>query len=197
MALSRRMIAVALLAALAGLTAARQKPERHYGCPPGKNACVYPIDATTLQCETIFDFQVALHVPENATVRKDWRREIDVQIKLPNGTQVLPEALFGKKPQMRMWKIQAFEDSADETPEGFDSYAITWRNVIFPQSVGKGPVVVTVKARKVVTQVKYEIRQPKKRRAKNVVLLIGDRHVPPHDGCRQTGLPWHVPGQIQ
>lgn len=155
-------------------TFALQKPERHFGCPPGKNVCIYPIDDATLQCETIFDFQVALHIPENNSIAEDFRSEFDIKFTLPSGHVESPEVLFNRKPDLRMWKLEAFEDSADETPEGFDSYAVVYRNVIIPKSVGKGVVKVTVVSRDVTTEVYYHIREPTKRRAKNVVLFVGD-----------------------
>lgn len=162
------------LALAFGICATLQKPERHYGCPPGKNACIYPIDEATLQCETYFDFQVALHVPENTTLGASWRSELDIKFTLPDGSKVMPCDMFGKSAEMRKWKLQAFEDSADETPSGFDSYAAMWRNVILPRRIGKGTVMVTVRARGVTTSVRCEVRQPSPRRAKNVILLIGD-----------------------
>lgn len=49
-----------------------------------------------------------------------------------------------------------------------------YRSVLFPMSAGHGNVIVTVAARGVTTSVKYDIRKPKKRHAKNVILIIGD-----------------------
>lgn len=65
---------IVAFATLFALGYARQNPERHYGCPPGKNVCIYPIDEATLQCETFFDFQVALHLLTNSSVLRNWRR---------------------------------------------------------------------------------------------------------------------------
>lgn len=152
---------------------ALQFPERHYGCPPGKNVCIYPIDDSQLQCETYFDFQVALHVPTNLTIR-NFRRIVDIKLSLSKGDVLTPESLFGIEPEFRTWELEVFEDSADETPEGFTSYAATYRNVRIPRARGKGPVTVTVFALGVTTEVKWFIRKPTSRRAKNVILFVGD-----------------------
>ncbi|KAI0566154.1 alkaline phosphatase [Gracilaria domingensis] len=170
----KTVIFVLSSAALYASVVALQKPERHFGCPPGKNVCIYPIDDANLQCETFFDFQVALHIPENAAIEKDFRRVMDIKLTLPSGDVLTPEALFGKEPELRNWTLEAFEDQADETPEGFNSYAVMYRNVIIDKKYGMGPVKVTVFTRGVNTEVTYIVREPTKRRAKNVVLFVGD-----------------------
>ncbi|PXF40407.1 Alkaline phosphatase H [Gracilariopsis chorda] len=168
-------ISFVFLTALFALSAfALQKPERHFGCPLGKNVCIYPIDDTNLQCETIFDFQVALHIPENQTIQTQFRHLMDIKLSLPSGDVLTPESLFGKEPHLRNWTLEAFEDQADQTPEGFKSYAFMYRNVVIDKKYGKGPVRVTVLARGVTTEVSYVLREPTKRRARNVVLFVGD-----------------------
>lgn len=167
-------LTLALLVALFSVACARQKPERHFGCPPGKNVCIYPIGDANLQCETIFDFQVSLDLKDDESRSDIPRSEISIQITTPSGNTVKPEDLFGKQPEYRTWKIEAFEDSADEAPKGYNSYTWTWRNVIIPKDMGYGGMEVTVVARGVTTVANWVIREPKKRRAKNVVLFIGD-----------------------
>ncbi|CAN8066345.1 unnamed protein product, partial [Agarophyton chilense] len=172
----------ALLLASVALCAsvyALQNPERHFGCPPGKNACIYPIDEANLQCETFFDFQIALHIPTNATINKNFRHTMDIKLGLPSGDVLTPESLFGKEPKLRKWALKIFKDQADENPQGFDSYAVMYRNVMIHKKYGKGPVKVTVSARGVTTEVTYIVREPSKRRAKNVVLFVGDGMVLP------------------
>lgn len=168
------MLQIAATLLLLTATSALQFPEKHFGCPFGKNVCIYPIDLAALQCETLFDFQVELHVRENVTVMSNYRDELYISLTLPNGSVFTPEQLFGKNPVPRKWKIKAFEDSADETPDGYDSYALNYRNVIIPKSAGKGSFKVKVVARGVATEVTYDLRVPSKRRARNVILIIGD-----------------------
>lgn len=175
----RSIFIVIIVAAICDITFGRQEPERHFGCPPGKNACIYPIDEATLQCETYIDFQVALHIPVADKIAEDFRKVMKISIKVPNGDVMTPEDAFGKEPELRKWELEAFEDSADETPEGFRSYAANWRNVIFKPEYGKGKVEVEVVALGVTTKVFYEIRKPTKRRAKNVILFVGDGMAPP------------------
>lgn len=162
-----------LLASLLAAATALQFPERHYGCPAGKNVCIYPIDNSQLQCETFFDFQVALHVPSNLSLT-NFRQLLDIKFSLPKGEVLTPESLFGKQPELRTWLLEAFEDSADETPVGFTSYAVNYRNVRIPNEKGKGPVNVTVSALGTTTVVNWFVREPTKRRAKNVILFVGD-----------------------
>ncbi|CAN8063190.1 unnamed protein product, partial [Agarophyton chilense] len=238
---------------------ALQKSERHFGCPPRQNVCIYPIDDANLRCETFFDFQVALHVPRNASLPNNFRRALDIRLTLPSGDVLTPEALFGKEPELRNWTFEAgggtsildsFLGQADDIldglnldprlrngilqllsqlrqiPQGFDfaatlrsgniaallsqastipglspealqavlesgfletflsqpgrpresfkAYAVMYRNVMIHNKYGKGPVKVTVSARGVTTEVTYIVREPTKRRAKNVVLFVGD-----------------------
>lgn len=161
------------LVALVSAVNALQKPERHYGCPPGKNVCIYPIDDAVLQCETIMDFQVALHVRINRTI-KGIRKKINIKLTLPSGDVVTPESLFGVKSELRSWKLGVLDSIVDRTPVVFTSYALIFRNVIIPRSVGKGAININVTARGVNTEVSWSIRPPTKRRAKNVILVVGD-----------------------
>lgn len=161
------------LCTLFSITFALQKPERHFGCPPGKNACIYPIDDSNIQCETLFDFQVAIHLSDTQAIH-NIRREIDIQLSLPSGNVLTPESLFEKQPEFRNWTLQAFEDQADETPTNFTSHAVIFRNVLFSSRIAKGPIKVTVFAFGITTQVHYFIRPPTRRRAKNVILFVGD-----------------------
>ena len=153
---------------------ALQTAERHFGCPRGTNACIYPIDTANLQCETFFDFQVAVHIPTNQTIRANWRHAMDIKLTLPSGEVHTPESVFKKTPELRNWTLEAFENQADETPEGFSSYAVMYRNVKFTTQYGKGPVKVSVRARGRTTEATWVVRKPTKRRAKNVVLFVGD-----------------------
>jgi len=179
MASFRRAVAVAAVAAAAVAAAAPavglQKPERHFGCPPGKNVCIYPIDTAAMQTESLFDFQVELHVLDRVPVAKPVTQELAITIKLPSGETTTPEALFpGVSPVYRTWDLKAFKDMSDENPVGYDSYAATWRNVFIPKAVGGGALTVSVMARNVTTAVTYDIRKPTTRKAKNVILFIGD-----------------------
>ncbi|GAB0488933.1 hypothetical protein MMPV_000146 [Pyropia vietnamensis] len=153
---------------------ALQKPERHFGCPPGKNVCIYPVDTVALQCESLFDFQVELHVRANTSVATPVTEELDITLTLPSGKTTTPAHLWEVAPEYRTWSLKAFKDMSDENPTGFDAYAVTWRNVFVPRAAGKGFLTVRVRARGVTTTVAYEIRKPTPRKAKNVVLLIGD-----------------------
>lgn len=103
-----------------------------------------------------------------------WVHDMDIKLTLPDGSTTMPNIFFGKQPELRMWKLEAFEDSSDETPIGFESYAAIWRNVIVPRRVGKGSFTITVHARGVTTRVHWTIREPQPRRAKNVILFVGD-----------------------
>lgn len=158
---------------------ARQKPERHYGCPPAKNVCIYPIDDAEFQCNTVFDFQVELNVPNTTTI-DNIRNELKISLKLPPGAiqeTITPDELFKKEANEREWQLEAFEDMADENPDGFTSYALVWRNVIIRETIiGKmgGPIEITVEARGVTTKVLWTVREATPRVAKNVALFIGD-----------------------
>ncbi|PXF43755.1 Intestinal-type alkaline phosphatase [Gracilariopsis chorda] len=167
-------ISTIFLALIAVSALALQKPERHFGCPAGKNVCIYPIDDANLQCETIFDFQVALHIPLGGMIQPQFRHEIDIKLTLPSGDILTPESLFGKEPELRNWTFLVQEDLADRNPKRFKSYATTYRNVVIHRKYGSGLVEVTVHARGVTTKVTYILHKPTKRRAKNVVLFIGD-----------------------
>lgn len=168
------LIRSAVLAAILAVTAALQKPERHFGCPVGKNVCVYPIDSANIQCESMLDFQVALHIPANQTIQNNWRQEIDIKLFVPSAEVLTPENVFGKQAELRSWRFGALEDIADRDPDMFMSYAVIYRNVFFPQKFGKGVVKVEVRAQGVLTTVQYILREPTKRRAKNVILFVGD-----------------------
>ncbi|KAI0566037.1 alkaline phosphatase [Gracilaria domingensis] len=289
---SMNFIFILASAALCTSVLALQRPERHFGCPPGKNVCVYPIDDANLQCETVFDFQVALHVPLSDRIDRGVRQAMDIKITVPSGDVLTPEMLFGREPELRNWTLGgnrlgggllgsllsqlgagtlgdllnqadegiladilgqadgggleailgrlggesvgarlgsagggaigstlsqiggeglaallsqagggglasllgqaaggglatllgqaaggssgALNSQAGGVPEGFNSYALMYRNVVIDKKYGKGPVKVTVSARGVTTEVTYVVREPTKRRARNVVLLIGD-----------------------
>eukprot|EP00178_Gracilaria_changii_P002530 TRINITY_DN1373_c0_g2_i1.p1 TRINITY_DN1373_c0_g2~~TRINITY_DN1373_c0_g2_i1.p1 ORF type:complete len:819 (+),score=129.40 TRINITY_DN1373_c0_g2_i1:455-2911(+) len=243
-------------AALCASVFALQRPERHFGCPAGKNVCIYPINGANLQCETFFDFQVALHVPPTDTIHRGAREAMHIAITLPSGDVLTPESLFSKEPELRNWtfgpnqprggllgtvlsqlgagtlgdllnqadtgfladllnqagggNLEALlsqaggadlgallsqagggdlatlvnlvgggtfgapANQAGGAPAGFKSYAVVYRNVFIDNKYGKGPVKVSVSARGVTTEATYIVREPAKRRAKNVILLIGD-----------------------
>jgi len=177
---AHRGVALAAAAAAGALAAAAavgglQRAERHFGCPPTKNVCVYPIDTAVLQCEALFDFQVELHVVANASVADPVLDELRIRLRLPSGEVTTPAALFpGATPEFRRWALRAFRDMSDENPTGYDAYAVTYRNVFVPMRVGEGHVTVTVEARGVTTEVAYQVRAPTARVAKNVVLFVGD-----------------------
>lgn len=153
---------------------ALQYPERHYGCPPGKNACIYPIDDANLQFLVRFDFQVSVDVKNDTKLPSNWPSLVSIKIELPNGKTYTPQSLWNVKPELRTWSLQAFEDSADETPEGYDSYTQTFRNVRFYHRHLVGQATVTVDFMGVTTVVKYILRKQTRRRARNVVLFVGD-----------------------
>lgn len=163
-----------IVAAAVAPALALQKPERHFGCPLGKNVCIYPVDTVALQCESLFDFQVELHVLANQSVATPVTKELAITLTLPSGKAITPAKLWGGTPEYRTWSLQAFKDMSDENPTGYDAYAATWRNVFVPRAAGKGSFTVRVHARGVTTTVAYDIREPTRRQAKNVVLLIGD-----------------------
>lgn len=169
-----KTIVLFFLSYLAVSASALQKPERHFGCPTGKNVCIYPIDEADLQCETIFDFQVALHLLPEDMIQQEFRHEIDIKLALPSGDVLTPESLFGRVPELRNWTFLVQEDFVDRNPKRFRSYAATYRNVVIDKKYGSGPVQVTVHARGVTTKITYMLRKPTKRRAKNVVLFVGD-----------------------
>lgn len=181
MAPIRRRVAAAaavvtiVAAAAVAPAAALQKPERHFGCPPGKNVCVYPVDTAALQCGSLFDFQVELHVRANASVASPVTDELAITLRLPSGEQTTPAKLWRRAPpEYRTWSLAAFQHMSDENPTGYDAHAVAWRNVFVPRSAGTGYLTVRVRARGVTTAVAYEIREPTPRRARNVVLLVGD-----------------------
>lgn len=168
------LAALATLAAFVPVAVGLQNAERHYGCVDGKNACIYPIDDANMQCGTIFDFQVEIHLPLNETFQSNWRNAIDIKLALPSGDVLTPESLFNKEPMLRSWRLEAFEDILDRSPDIYMSYAVVYRNVQFPSKYGKGAVKVEIRAKGIFTEVQYILREPTKRQAKNVVLFVGD-----------------------
>ena len=144
-----------------------------------KNVCIYPIDDAEFQCNTVFDFQIELHVPNTTTVDNP-EDEIKIMLDLPNGAmmdQVTPTKLFGKEPESRSWQFETFENLTEQTAINFTSYALAWRNIFLDEEiVGRmgGPIGVTVVARGVTTKVNWTVREATPRTAKNVVLFIGD-----------------------
>lgn len=105
---------------------------------------------------------------------KNFRQKIDIKLTTPSEDVQTPESFFRVKPELRSWSLDVFDTIVDQTPKVFRSHAVNFRNIKIPRSVGKGPIKITVSARGVTTEVTWFVKEPTKRRAKNVIFLVGD-----------------------
>lgn len=173
MGISKPFVSILVISSLI-LEYLSQGSAKAIGCPADKNACVYPIDDTNLQFLVRFDFQVTVHVDNQTKLAGDWASLIKVTINLPNGLSRTPEQLWNRSAETRTWVSETTDESDESIVNGVDFYAIVYRNVRFRPEHGFGKAVVTVSFMDVTTVVSYTIRQVSKRRARNVILLVGD-----------------------
>ncbi|KAJ3413501.1 hypothetical protein HDV05_007884 [Chytridiales sp. JEL 0842] len=147
---------------------------RYRALPRGSNLAVAPVDGAEFLAKQKFDISVELHNTANL-VSPDLKNTLSFLVNGKDASQVLNDV---SAPHFVSYNASYFQNAAARDSSSSTRFAVTkatWRGVSLPAS---GTYTVEIKAANETIKATWTVRGSAVRKAKNVLLFVGDGMAP-------------------